>query len=123
MLEQEAGSASRRSAARSRFFTRSGPERVHDRTRRGHPADARPADAIPCRPMTERRYVPAAGHGFFLPFYDPMVKLAGGARFVKTLIAQAELQPGHVVLDIGFGTGTLAVAIKCAHPGVTVIGV
>ena len=73
--------------------------------------------------MTERHYVPAAGHGFFLPFYDPIVKLAGGARIVQTLIAQAELQPGHVVLDIGCGTGTLAVAIKCAHPGVTVIGV
>jgi ubiquinone/menaquinone biosynthesis C-methylase UbiE len=73
--------------------------------------------------MAERHYVPAAGHGFFLPFYDPMVKLAGGARFVQTLIAQAELQPGHVVLDIGCGTGTLAVAIKRAHPGVTVIGV
>ena len=73
--------------------------------------------------MAERHYVPAAGHGFFLPLYDPMVKLAGGARFVQTLIAQAELQPGHVVLDIGCGTGTLAVAIKRAHPGVTVIGV
>jgi ubiquinone/menaquinone biosynthesis C-methylase UbiE len=73
--------------------------------------------------MTEHPYVPAAGHGFFLPFYDPMVKLAGGARFAQTLIAQAALQPGHVVLDIGCGTGTLAVAIKRAHPGVTVIGV
>jgi ubiquinone/menaquinone biosynthesis C-methylase UbiE len=73
--------------------------------------------------MTERRYVPAAGHGFFLPLYDPMVKLAGGARFVQALIVQAELQPGHVVLDIGCGTGTLAVAIKRAHPGVTVTGV
>lgn len=72
--------------------------------------------------MAERSYVPAAGHGFFLPLYDPMIKLAGGGRLLETLIAQAELQPGHAVLDIGCGTGTVAVAIKHAYPTVTVIG-
>ena len=71
---------------------------------------------------SERRYVPAAGHDFFLPFYDPLIKLAGGKRFLQLLIAQAELRPGYAVLDIGCGTGTVAVAIKQAFPDVTVIG-
>lgn len=72
--------------------------------------------------MAERSYLPAAGHGLFLPFYDPVIKLAGGERLLQALIAQADLQPDHVVLDIGCGTGTVAVAIKRAYPGVTVIG-
>jgi ubiquinone/menaquinone biosynthesis C-methylase UbiE len=70
----------------------------------------------------ERTYVPATGHGFFLPLYDPLTKLAGIGKLQGMLIVQAELQPGHAVLDIGCGTGTLAVAIKRAYPGVTVVG-
>ena len=38
------------------------------------------------------------------------------------MIAQAELQPRQAVLDIGCGTGTLAVWIKQGHPEVDVVG-
>jgi ubiquinone/menaquinone biosynthesis C-methylase UbiE len=68
----------------------------------------------------ERNYVPAAGHKFLLPLYDPMSRLFGGRRVLDPLIAQAQLQPRHVVLDVGCGTGTLAIAIKQTYPGVEI---
>jgi ubiquinone/menaquinone biosynthesis C-methylase UbiE len=72
--------------------------------------------------MTERAYVPAAGRDAFLPFYDPLTRLIGGEKILRTLLDQAALQPNHVVLDIGCGTGTLAVLVKRLHPGVEVTG-
>lgn len=72
------------------------------------------------RMKSGRAYLPAAGHDFFLPFYDPLTTLMGGRRLLRGLLTQAELQPGHAVLDIGCGTGTLAVLIRQAHPAVDV---
>ena len=71
----------------------------------------------------ERRYVPAASLDFLLPVYDPIMKLLRFQRALAPLLAQAELQPHHRVLDIGCGTGTLAVMIKRAQPSVEVTGV
>ena len=70
----------------------------------------------------ERTYLPAAGHRFFLPLYDPITRLLGGRRMFGALIAQAALEPRQAVLDIGCGTGTLAILIKEAHPDVAVFG-
>lgn len=70
----------------------------------------------------ERRYLPAASLDIFLPAYDPIMRLLGFQRALLPLLAQAELQPDHAVLDIGCGTGTLAILIKQRHPTVTVIG-
>ena len=70
----------------------------------------------------ERTYLPAAGHDVFLPLYDPITKFLGFRRALLALIAQAELQPRHAVLDVGCGTGTLAVLIKQAHSDVDVTG-
>ena len=67
-------------------------------------------------------YSPATGHDAFLPLYDPLTKLLGFERVLLALIAQAELRPGSAVLDIGCGTGTLAVLIKREQPSVTVTG-
>jgi ubiquinone/menaquinone biosynthesis C-methylase UbiE len=71
---------------------------------------------------SSRKYLPAAGHDWFLPLYDPFVKLLGGDRARKTLLEQAALRPGHRVLDIGCGTGSLVVWIKRLHPDVDIIG-
>lgn len=65
-------------------------------------------------------YLPAASRDFLLPLCDPLTKLVGGRRLQQELLTQADLQPGHVVLDAGCGTGTLAVSIKQTHPGVDV---
>src|SRR3981081_4250717 len=69
-----------------------------------------------------RSYLPAAGHDWSLPLYDPLVKLLGGDAVRTTLLEQAALRPGHRVLDIGCGTGTLAVLTKRQHPDVEVVG-
>jgi len=72
--------------------------------------------------MAERAYLPAAGRDAFLPFYDPLTRLLGGEKILRSLLDQAALQPNHVVLDIGCGTGTLAVLIERLHPTVVVTG-
>ena len=72
--------------------------------------------------MADRAYLPAAGRDAFLPFYDPLTRLLGGEKILRSVLDQAALQPNHVVLDIGCGTGTLAVLIKRLHPTVEVTG-
>jgi ubiquinone/menaquinone biosynthesis C-methylase UbiE len=72
--------------------------------------------------MAERAYLPAAGRDAFLPLYDPLTRLLGGEKILRSLLDQAALQPNHVVLDIGCGTGSLAVLVKRLHPGVEVTG-
>ena len=70
----------------------------------------------------QRSFVPAAGHDWFLPFYDPIQRLMGGEAAKQQLIEQAGLQPGQRVLDVGCGTGDLLVLIKRLHPDVAVSG-
>jgi ubiquinone/menaquinone biosynthesis C-methylase UbiE len=71
---------------------------------------------------SERAVLPAAGRDLFLPLYDPFTNLLGvdGAR--RTLLEQAALQSHHRVLDVGCGTGSLAVLIRRLYPGTEVIG-
>ena len=69
-----------------------------------------------------RIYIPAAGHDWFLPFYDPIVKLLGGDSARRALVDQASIRSGHHVLDIGCGTGSLVILIKRLHPDVYVVG-
>ena len=69
-----------------------------------------------------RAYLPAAGHHWSLPLYDPLTKLIGVDRVRKRLLAQADLLPSYRVLDVGCGTGSLAVLITRSQPGVQVVG-
>jgi ubiquinone/menaquinone biosynthesis C-methylase UbiE len=71
---------------------------------------------------SRRTYIPAAGHDWALPLYDPFVKLFGGDRARKALLDQAAIRPGHRVLDIGCGTGALVTLIKRLHSDVDVVG-
>ena len=70
-----------------------------------------------------RTYLPAAGYGWSLPLYDPIVKLLGGDKARMVLLDHAALRPGYRVLDIGCGTATLAILIKHSHPDVEVVGI
>jgi ubiquinone/menaquinone biosynthesis C-methylase UbiE len=71
-----------------------------------------------------RRYVPALGFEFLTPFYDPLVAATTRERiFKRQLIAQAAVRDGERVLDLGCGSGTLAIWLKRTVPGALVTGV
>lgn len=69
-----------------------------------------------------KAYLPAAGHDWALPLYDPLVKCLGGDKARKMLFDQAVGQTIRRVLDVGCGTGTLLTMIKRLEPGIEVVG-
>ena len=71
----------------------------------------------------QRDYLPAAGIDACLPFYDLVTKLMGADQARRALLDQAALRPGQHVLDVGCGTGTLAILLKRRCPRIEVIGV
>ena len=71
---------------------------------------------------SHRAYIPAAGWDLLLPFYDAFNRLLGVGALHGELIAEARLEPGQRVLDVGCGTGSLAVRIRREHPTVEVLG-
>ena len=70
----------------------------------------------------QKDFLPAAGHDVFLPLYDPLVSFLGFDRARQELISQANIGPGQHILDIGCGTGTLAVLLKRRYPDVQIVG-
>ena len=71
-------------------------------------------------PMS-RSFVPAAGHDLFLPLYDPLWRLMGGRSVRDTFIRDARVVAGQQILDIGCGTGSLAVGIAESVRGTQLI--
>jgi ubiquinone/menaquinone biosynthesis C-methylase UbiE len=72
--------------------------------------------------MAGRAYLPAAGRDALLWLYDPLLRLLGADKVYRSFLDQAALQSHHTVLDIGCGTGTLAVLLKRLHPSIAVTG-
>jgi ubiquinone/menaquinone biosynthesis C-methylase UbiE len=72
---------------------------------------------------SRRRFVPGMGVDWLLPLYDPLTWLLRLDRARRELLLQADLRPGHRVLDIGCGTGSLAVLTKRLVGGVEVVGI
>ncbi len=75
-------------------------------------ATARPAD-----------YLPAVRFDFLTPVFDVFVKGTTRERaFKQRLLDQARLESGLDVLDLGSGSGTLAVWAKQREPGLRIRG-
>ena len=72
--------------------------------------------------QAQHDYLPAAGRDALLPFYDLFTRALGATRLHRTLIDQAGFAAGARVLEIGCGTGNLALRVKRAHPGVELVG-
>lgn len=72
----------------------------------------------------ERRYVRALRFGWLTPAYDVVVRATTRERaFKAALVAQAAIKPGHRVLDLACGTGTLAVLVARNHRDSAVTGI
>ena len=68
-------------------------------------------------------FIPAFHFHWLTRYYDPMMRRLFPESGIKAaLIAQAKVQSGQTVLDMGCGTGTLTLLIKKSEPGATVYG-
>lgn len=75
-------------------------------------------------PANPQQYIPALRFAWLTPAYDIVVRTTTREASVKTaLIEQANIAAGQHVLDLGCGTGTLALWIKQRHPDAQVTGI
>jgi ubiquinone/menaquinone biosynthesis C-methylase UbiE len=68
-------------------------------------------------------YLPAAGHDLLLPGYDLLTRILGMRPAYEQLVTGAELFDGAKVLEIGCGTGNVAMVAKRTSPGIELTGV
>lgn len=69
-------------------------------------------------------FTPALGFARLTPIYDAMLAVATRERtWRRALVEQIAPGGGDVIVDVGCGTGTLAVLLKRRAPGARVIGI
>jgi ubiquinone/menaquinone biosynthesis C-methylase UbiE len=68
-------------------------------------------------------YLPALRFQALTRLYDPVVRLTSReGRFKELLVDQAAAAAGQRILDLGCGTGTLALQVKQREPGAELVG-
>ena len=68
-------------------------------------------------------YLPALRFRALTPLFDSVIRVTTReSTFKGALVDAAALRPGHSVLDLGCGTGTLAIMVKQREPGADVTG-
>ena len=73
--------------------------------------------------MSQDRYLPALRFPALTSVYDPVIRVTTRERlFKRRLVEQASPQPGQRILDLGCGTGTLALLVKEHQPAADVAG-
>lgn len=76
-------------------------------------------------PVTDtQRFTPLLGADALSPFYDAAIGLATReGRWRNRLIEQIDPKPDDRILDVGCGTGTLAILLKTRVPSARISGV
>ena len=71
----------------------------------------------------KKEFIPALSFHWLTPLYDSLLKWTMPEQSLKRrLIERANIQAGERVLDLGCGTGTLAIMIKQAVPKAEITG-
>ncbi len=74
-------------------------------------------------PTEPRGYLPALRFSALTRLYDPVVRATSReGRFKQMLVEQAAPAAGQRILDLGCGTGTLAIQVKRREPGAELVG-
>lgn len=74
--------------------------------------------------MSTQSFTPAAGNPKYTKYYDTVIALLTREdTWRSAAIRQLALQPGDTVVDIGCGTGSLAIRMKQHQPDARIVGV
>ncbi len=72
---------------------------------------------------TQTTFIPGLSDPRLTRFYDPIMKWVFWEEFIRRPVVDAvQAAPGHTIIDVGCGTGTLTIALAQAAPEATVIG-
>jgi ubiquinone/menaquinone biosynthesis C-methylase UbiE len=73
--------------------------------------------------MSEQSFTPAMGRFAATRFYDPVVALTRERLWRALAVMYAAPQPDDVIVDVGCGTGSLALLLSRVEPRAQIIGV
>jgi ubiquinone/menaquinone biosynthesis C-methylase UbiE len=72
--------------------------------------------------VEDREFLPAMARPSLLRYYDTVSRLMGARDLHWQLVAQAGIEPGTTVVEIGCGTGNVLALAARVYPDVVVIG-